>query len=59
MAHCRLLFVGGSDNLQKIFDNTPDSSSETAAEMTLKEILLLNIIVPQKQQMLSEVVFIV
>lgn len=35
MAHCRLLFIGGRDNLQKIFDNAPDSSSETAAEMTI------------------------
>lgn len=35
MSHCRLLFVGGRDNLQKIFDNAPDSSSETAAEMTI------------------------
>lgn len=35
MSHCRLLFVGGRDNLQKIFDNVPDSSSETAAEMTI------------------------
>ena len=35
MAHCRLLFVGGRDNLQKIFNDAPDSSSETAAEMTI------------------------
>ncbi len=35
MAHCRLLFVGGRDNLQKIFDAAPDSSSESAAEMTI------------------------
>lgn len=35
MAHCRLLFVGGRDALQKIFDNAPDSSSESAAEMTI------------------------
>ena len=35
MAHCRLLFVGGRDNLQKIFNNTPDSSSESAAEITI------------------------
>ena len=35
MAHCRLLFVGGRENLQKIFNNTPDSSSESAAEMTI------------------------
>lgn len=35
MAHCRLLFVGGRDNLQKIFNAAPDSSSETAAEMTI------------------------
>lgn len=35
MSHCRLLFVGGRDNLQKIFDGAPDSSSETAAEMTI------------------------
>lgn len=35
MAHCRLLFVGGRDALQKIFDSAPDSSSETKAEMTI------------------------
>lgn len=35
MAHCRLLFVGGRSNLQKIFDAAPDSSSESAAEMTI------------------------
>ena len=35
MSHCRLLFVGGRANLQKIFDDTPDSSSESAAEMTI------------------------
>ncbi|MBO6273879.1 hypothetical protein J6O48_14070 [bacterium] len=35
MAHCRLLFVGGRTNLQKIFDDTTDSSSESAAEMTI------------------------
>ena len=35
MAHCRLLFVGGKANLQKIFDDAPDSSSESAAEMTI------------------------
>ena len=35
MAHCRLLFVGGRLNLQKIFDDAPDSSSESAAEMTI------------------------
>ena len=35
MAHCRLLFVGGRENLQKIFDAAPDSSSESAAEMTI------------------------
>lgn len=35
MAHCRLLFVGGRSNLQKIFDDAPDSSSESAAEMTI------------------------
>lgn len=35
MAHCRLLFVGGRANLQTIFNNCPDSSSETAAEMTI------------------------
>lgn len=35
MAHCRLLFVGGRANLQKIFDDAPDSSSESAAEMTI------------------------
>ena len=35
MSHCRLLFVGGRANLQKIFDDAPDSSSESAAEMTI------------------------
>jgi len=35
MAHCRLLFVGDRSNLQKIFDDAPDSSSESAAEMTI------------------------
>lgn len=35
MAHCRLLFVGGRDNLDKIFNSAPDSSSETATEMTI------------------------
>lgn len=35
MAHCRLLFVGGRANLQKIYDDAPDSSSESAAEMTI------------------------
>lgn len=35
MAHCRLLFVGGRDALQKIYDNAPDSSAETKAEMTI------------------------
>jgi len=35
MSHCRLLFVGGRANLQKIFDDAPGSSSESAAEMTI------------------------
>ena len=35
MAHCRLLFVGGRANLDQIFANCQDSSSETAAEMTI------------------------
>ena len=35
MAHCRLLFVGGRDNLEKILNSAPDSSSESAAEMTI------------------------
>ncbi len=35
MSHCRLLFVGGRENLEKIFEACPDSSSETAAEMTI------------------------
>ena len=35
MSNCCLLFVGTQDNLQTIFNNTPDSSSETAAEMTI------------------------
>lgn len=33
MAHCRLLFVGGRNNLQKIYDDCDDSSSETKAEI--------------------------
>ena len=35
MAHLRLLFIGGRDNLDQIFANCQDSSSETAAEMTI------------------------
>ena len=35
MAHCTLLFVGTQANLQEIFDRCPDSSSESAAEMTI------------------------
>ena len=35
MAHCCLLFVGTFDNLQDIYDDCPDSSSESAAEMTI------------------------
>lgn len=35
MAHCLLLFVGTQDNLQQIFNNTLDSSSESAAEMAI------------------------
>ena len=35
MAHCRLLFVGGMENLDKIFENCPDSSSESTAEITI------------------------
>ena len=35
MAHCRLLFVGSRDDLQKIYDDCPDSSSETSAEMAI------------------------
>lgn len=35
MAHCRLLFVGGRANLDQIFANCQDSSSDTAAEMTI------------------------
>lgn len=35
MAHLRLLFVGSRKNLQDIYDNAPDSSSETKAEMTI------------------------
>jgi len=33
MAHCRLLFVGGRDNLQKIYDDCDDSSSESKSEL--------------------------
>lgn len=35
MAHCLSLFVGKQDNLQTILNNAPDSSSESAAEMTI------------------------
>lgn len=35
MAHCCLLFVGCRANLNQIFANAPDSSSESAAEMTI------------------------
>lgn len=33
MAHIRILFIGGRNNLQKIFDNCADSSSESKAEL--------------------------
>ncbi len=33
MAHLRLLFVGPINNLDKIYADCPDSSSESAAEM--------------------------
>lgn len=33
MAHCRLLFVGTKNNLEQIYWDCPDSSSETDAEM--------------------------
>lgn len=33
MAHNRLLFVGSISNLDKIYADCPDSSSETAAEI--------------------------
>ena len=35
MARCRLLFVGGRDALQRVYDTAPDSSSETKAEQTI------------------------
>ena len=35
MAHCRLLFVGGRDALQKVYDTADDSSSESKAELTI------------------------
>ncbi len=35
MAHCCLLFVGTFDNLQAIYDDCPDSSSESTAEMAI------------------------
>lgn len=35
MSHCRLLFVGGRANLDKILEACPDSSSESAAEMAI------------------------
>ena len=34
MSHCRVLFVGTIENLNQIFADCPDSSSETCAEMT-------------------------
>lgn len=34
MAHCRLLFVGTKDNMEAIFENCSDSSSESSADMT-------------------------
>lgn len=33
MSHCRVLFVGTISNLDQIFENCPDSSSESCAEM--------------------------
>ena len=33
MSHCRLLFVGTKDNMEAIFENCSDSSSESKAEM--------------------------
>lgn len=33
MARCRLLFVGTKPNMEVIFENCPDSSSESCAEM--------------------------
>lgn len=33
MAYCRLLFVGGRANLNKIYDDCDDSSSESKAEI--------------------------
>ena len=35
MAHCRLLFVGGRDALQKVYDTADDSSSESKTELTI------------------------
>ena len=35
MAHLRSLFIGSRNDLQRIYDNAPDSSSESAAEMTI------------------------
>lgn len=35
MAHLRILFVGGRANLDQIFADAPDSSSESAAELTI------------------------
>ena len=33
MAHYRVLMVGSHDDIQRIYDTLPDSSSESAAEM--------------------------
>lgn len=33
MSHCRVLFVGTISNLDQIFENCPDSSSESCAEI--------------------------
>lgn len=35
MSHLRLLFVGGRNALQKVYDTASDSSSETKAELTI------------------------
>ena len=33
MAHCRILFIGNHQDLENIYNDCPDSSSESRAEM--------------------------
>ena len=49
MAHCRVLFVGTINNLDQIYANCSDSSSESKAELViLKELrkkMLLDLLI--------------